>query len=285
MKKIHFILLSIFGLVLTSCQTNDIISFNTGLLDTTQYAEVRLLNVIPVTGNSDTLLFNGQKYSSVSTIDGGYYPYSTPKYYSLPLGNINLSLNFNAKTTTPTVAAFKYSGSMILQKGKWSAYIYNSSQNPIILQDADNIPTTDPWQDTLCFIKVANFFFKADGVTPFGKITLKAKKNFVGANWETVASNIAFGTQSSAYYLYRLKNITNLTPWSGIETNVTFAVFDSTGVQYQQFTSATSSIKGAYSSSGWSLGKGRAYVIYLNGKEGTSNNKDQFIRLSSYNTR
>jgi len=284
MKKIRFILFSIFGLALASCQTNEI-TFSFNSLDTTRFAEVRLLNVIPITGNSDTLLFNGQNYSSVSTIDGGYYPYSTPKYFSLPLGNTNISLRFGAKTTTPTVAAFNYSGSMILQKGKWSAYIYNAAQNPIMLQDADDIPTTDPWQDTVCFVRVANFFFKADGVTPFGKITLKAKKNLVGANWETVASNIGFGTQSSTYYLYKLKNVTNLSPWSGTETNVTFAIFDSTGVQYQQFTSATSAIRGAYSSTGWSLGKGRAYVIYLNGKEGTSNNKDQFIRLSSYNTK
>jgi hypothetical protein len=284
MKKIHFILLSIFGLAFTSCQTNEI-SFSFNSLDTTRYAEVRLLNVIPITGNSDTLLFNGQNYSSVSTALGGYYPYSTPKYFSLPFGNTNISLRFGAKTTTPTVAAFNYSGSMTLQKGKWSAYIYNAAQNPIMLQDADDIPTTDPWQDTVCFVRVANFFFKADGITPFGKITLKAKKNIVGANWETVASNIGFGTQSSVYYLYRLKNITNLKPWSGTETNVTFAFFDSTGVQYQQFTSATSATRGGYSSTGWSLGKGRAYIIYLNGKEGTSNNKDQFIRLSSYNTK
>jgi hypothetical protein len=278
MKKIHFILFAIFGLAFISCQTN-VISFPFDTLDVNNYSEVRLLNVIPVTGNSDTLLFNGKNYSSVTTSDGNYYPYSTPKYFALPLGNTNIALRFEIKITTPTAAAFEYSGSMALQKGKWSAYIYNATKNPILLQDSDNIPVTDPWQDTVCFIRVANFFFKADGVTPFGKITIKAKKNITGASWETVASNIGFGTQST-YYLYKLKNTASSNPWSGTEPNITFAIFDSTGVQYQQFTSSTASTKGAYSYTGLSLGKGRAYIFYLNGKEGTSNNKDQLIRLN-----
>ena len=79
-----------------------------------------------------------------------------------------------------------------------------------------------------------------------------------------------------------MKNTGNVKPWSGTETNITFAIFDSNGVQYQQFSSDKTPAKGAYSNTGWSLGKGRAYVIYVNGKEGTTNNTDQFIRLGSY---
>jgi hypothetical protein len=130
---------------------------------------------------------------------------------------------------------------------------------------------------------VANFFFKADGVTPFGPITLMAKHNVTGAAWETIASNVAFGTMSPVYYLYRLKNTANSKPWSGTETNITLGIFDSNGVQYQQFTSTSASTKGAYSATLINLGKGRAYVYYLNGKEGTTNSTDQVIRLSSYN--
>lgn len=157
MKKINFILFAICGLAFISCQTN-VITFPINTLDTNNYSEVRLLNVIPVTGNSDTLLFNGVNYSSVNTAVGSYYPVSTPKYFALPFGNVNIALRFLAKTTTPTVAAFNYSGSITVAKGKWSAYITNKTQNPVLLQDADNVPATDAWADTVCFVKVANFF-------------------------------------------------------------------------------------------------------------------------------
>lgn len=284
MKKIYYILLAMFGLAFTACQTNDI-TFPFAEIDASQTTELRVLNVIPYTGNSDTLLLNGTNYSSVSTAVGSYYPASAAKYFELPIGSTAISLRFAAKTTTPTVAAFTYANTVTLKTGKWSAYIYNAAQPPVLLQDADNIPSTDAWNDTVCFIKFANFFFKADGVTPYGPLTLKVKKNITGAAWETVASNIAFGTQSSDYYLYKLKNTAGTKPWSGTEPNLTLALFDAAGViQYQQFASATTSAKGAYSSSLTAgMGKGRAYVFYLTGKEGTTNNTDQALRLNSYN--
>jgi len=279
MKKINIILFAILGLAFVSCQTNEI-TYPVSTVDLTKYSEVRVLNAIPVTGTSDTLLFNNANYSSVSTALGGYYPLSTPKYFIVPFGNDSISLRFVAKTTTPTVAAFTYKGSMTLTKGKWSAYIYNAAKNPILLQDSDQVPSTDAWKDTVCFVRVANFFFKADGVTPFGKLTLKVQKNN-STVWETVASNVDFGTQSF-YYHYTLKNTAGVKPWSGTESNITFAIFDSNGVQYQQFTSATTSVKGAYSLTLQSFSKGRAYVIYIIGKEGTTNNKDQFLNLKQY---
>ena len=281
MKKINFILFAIIGLALMSCQTNEI-SFPVDTVDVDKFSQIRILNAIPVSGVSDTLLINGTNYSSVSTALGTFYPASSPKYFAVPFGIANISLRFVAKTTAPAVAAFNYAQSMTLAKGKWSAYIYDKSKSPILLQDSDMVPSTDAWKDTVCFVRVANFFFKADGVTPFGKITLKMKKNITGAAWETVASNIDFGTQSF-YYRYTLKNTNNVKPWSGTEANITYAIFDSNGIQYQQFSSATTSAKGSYSLTLQSLGKGRAYVIYLNGKEGTTNNTDQFIRLGSYN--
>jgi len=281
MKKINFILSAILGLTCLSCQTNEI-TFPMSSLDVNKFSEIRVVNAIPITGSSDTLLINGTNYSSVSTALGSFYPGSSPKYFAIPFGIANISLRFTAKTTAPAVAAFNYAQSMTVVKGKWSAYITNASQSPVLLQDADNVPVTDAWADTVCFVKVANFFYKADGVTPYGKMTLKAQKN-KSTVWETVASNIDFGTQTADYYLYKLKNTGNVKPWSGTETNITFALFDSNGVQYQQFSSATTSAKGAYSNTGLSLGKGRAYVIYVNGKEGTTNNTDQFIRLGQYN--
>ena len=281
MKKINIILFALLGLVFTSCQTN-VITFSNELVDVNKYTELRVLNVIPLTGNSDTLLFNHMNYSSVNTGLGGYYPVSTPKYFIVPFGNDSISLHFMAKTTTPTAAAFTYKGIMPLAKGKWSAYISNATQNPILLQDDDNIPVTDAWADTVCFVKVANFFMKSDGVTPFGKITLKMKKNITGADWETVAQDIDFGTQSAKYYTYKLKNTNNVKPWSGAEPNITFAFFDGAGVQYQQFSSPTTSVKGAYSLTAQSLTKGKAYVIYINGKEGVANNTTQFIRLGQF---
>ena len=281
MKKIYIIVLAIVGLVFNSCQTNEIV-FPFEELDVTNNSEMRLLNVIPITGSSDTLLFNGKNYSSVTTSLGGYYPYSTPKYFALPLGANSISLRFIAKTTKPTVDAFNYAGNVNLTQGKWSAYIYDKTKDPILLKDDNVVPTTDAWNDTVCFIKLANFFFKADGITPFGKITLKAKKGITGADWETIASDIDFGTQSASYFNYKLKNTKSVIPWSGIETTITLALFDATGTQFKQFSSSTATTKGDYSSTGWSLGKGRAYVIYLNGKEGTTNNSDQFIRLSSF---
>ena len=281
MKKINFILSVILGLTCMSCQTNEI-TFPMSTLDVNKFSEIRVLNAIPVTGNSDTLLINGTNYSSVSTAVGSFYPGNSPKYFAVPFGVANISLRFVAKITTPAVAAFNYAQSITVAKGKWSAYITNASQSPVLLQDADNVPVTDAWADTVSFVRVANFFYKADGVTPFGKMTLKAKKNN-STVWETVALNVDFGTQSAAYYLYKLKNTGNVKPWSGTETNITFALFDNNDVQYQQFSTATTSAKGAYSNTGWSLGKGRAYVIYINGKEGATNNTTQFIRLGSYN--
>jgi len=281
MKKINIILSAILGLAFMSCQKNEI-SFPVSTVDLNNYSEVRVVNAMPVTGNSDTLLFNNSNYSSVLTALGGYYPTNTaPKYFILPFGNDSLSLRFLAKTTTPTASAFTYKGSMTLTKGKWTAYIYDKTKNPILLQDSDVVPSTDAWKDTVCFVRVANFFFKADGVNPFGKLTLKMKKNITGAAWETVASNIDFGTQSF-YYHYTLKNTNNVKPWSGTESNITYAIFDSNGVQYQQFTSATTSARGAYSLATNSLAKGRAYVIYITGKEGTTNNKDQSINIKPY---
>jgi hypothetical protein len=257
-------------------------------VDVNKYAQVRVLNVIPFTGSSDTLLFksaNSANYvnsSSVLTSLGSYYPLSSPKYFTQLFGQDSISLHFVAKTTVPKVSAFTYKSSMTLTKGRWSAFISNASQNPILLADLDNVPATNAWADTVCFVRVANFFYKADGVTPYGPLTLMAKHNVTGAAWETVASNIAFGTISPAYYLYRLKNTANTKPWGGAESNITFALFDVNGVQYQQFSSATTSVKAAYSNATISLGKGRAYVFYVNGKEGTTNNTDQRISLSQY---
>jgi hypothetical protein len=282
MKKINIILFAILGLAFVSCQTNEI-TFPVSTVDLNKYSEVRVVNAIPVTGNSDTLLFNNVNYSSVSTALGGYYPLSTPalpKYFTVPFGNDSVSLRFLAKKTTPTVPAFTYKGSMTLTKGKWSAYIYNKTKNPILLQDSDQVPSTDAWKDTVCFVRVANFFFKADGVNPFGKLTLKVQKD-KSTVWETVASNVDFGTQSF-YYHYKLKNTAGVSPWSGTESNITFAIFDSNGVQYQQFTSDKTSDKGAYSLTLQSFGKGRAYVIYIIGKEGTTNNTDQTLNLKQY---
>ena len=281
MKKINIILFAILGLVFTSCQTN-VITYSTETVDVNKYAQLRVVNVIPVTGNSDTLLINHVNFSSVNTSIGGYYPLSTPKYFIVPFGSDSISLRFLAKTTIPAAAAFTYKGMAPLTKGKWSAYIYNAAQNPILLQDADVTPVTDAWADTVCFVKVANFFMKSDGVTPFGKLTLKMKKNITGADWETVATNIDFGTQTSDYYLYRLKNTNNSKPWSGAEVNITFAIFDSSGVQYQWYTSPTLTTKGAYSLTTQTLSKGRAYVIYITGKEGTKNNSDQILSLKQF---
>jgi len=279
MKKINIILFALIGLAFMSCQTNEI-SFPVSTVDLNKYSEVRVLNAMPVTGTSDTLLFNHVNYSSVSTALGGYYPLSTPKYFMLPIGNDSISLRFLAKTTTPAAAAFNYKGSMTLTKGKWSAYIYDKTKNPILLQDSDAVPSTDAWKDTVCFVRVANFFFKSDGVTPYGKLTLKVQKN-KSTIWETVASNVDFGTQSF-YYHYKLKNTGNVSPWSGTESNITFAIFDGNGVQYQQFTSTTTSAKGAYSLVTQSFSKGRAYIIYITGKEGTTNSTDQSINLRQY---
>ena len=99
MKKINIILFAILGLVFTSCQTN-VITFSNELVDVNKYTELRVLNVIPLTGNSDTLLFNHMNYSSVNTGLGGYYPVSTPKYFIVPFGNDSISLHFMVKTTT-----------------------------------------------------------------------------------------------------------------------------------------------------------------------------------------
>ncbi|MDP4201389.1 MAG: hypothetical protein Q8861_01730 [Bacteroidota bacterium] len=285
MKKISFLLTLFVGLVFVSCQKVDV-TFPYAEMDTNN-AELRVLNVMPYTENSDTLWLSGVRYSMVATKVGGYYPNSTPRYFSMPLGNNNVMLNFLPKIDPVTKAvitpAWVYKGVISnLQKGKWSAYVYDKTKDPIMLQDSDYLPNFDQWKDTVCFVRFSNFFLKKDGVTPFGNLTLKIKKNITGAAWETVATSVPFGTQS-AYYKYKLKNTTNTYPWTGSEANITIAVWDDGGNQLQQFNA--SGVLSAFSVPSLTLGKGRAYVFYMNGKQGTTNSSDQYIRLSSFNVK
>jgi hypothetical protein len=272
MKKINFLLTLFVGLVFVSCQKVDV-TFPYAEMDTNN-AELRVLNVMPNTANSDTLSIAGIRYSMVATKVGTYYPNSTPRYFAIPAGADSLTLHFPTFTYRTKIAN--------VQKGKWSAYIYNVSQPPVLLQDSDYLPNVDQWKDTVCFVRFSNFFLKKDGVTPFGNLTLKIKKNITGAAWETVATSVPFGAQS-AYYKYKLKNTTNTYPWTGSEANITIAVWDDGGNQLQQFNA--SGVLSAFSVPSVTLSKGRAYVFYMNGKQGTTNSSDQYIRLSSFNVK
>ncbi len=272
MKKI-FTLISILMVIgLVSCETNEI-KYETTPIDQSRFAQVRLVYDLPLVTSSSLnvawLIYNGDTVSRVSTPLGSIFPNSAAKYHVLPIGTNSVKLlQVNTRAVT-------YEGTFDLEAGRWSAFVYNTSEPPIMVQEPEVYQTGDPWADTVCYIRFVNLFHKADG-TPMGKLYLKGKRtiNNVVTYIDIASANYGEASDYVPYKLYRQ----GIKVWSGTESALVFTVFDENGAQLQYYKTATT--KGAYEATGLSMTKGVNYILHFNGKDGTYTT--QAYRLSQF---
>lgn len=278
MKKIFSILSVVSLFLLASCEKN-VLSYQTTDLDVTTKAQVRLVYDLPVVAaaaqNITLLKYNDQRVSQISTALGSIFPNSTAKYHVLPIG-ANKVEAFKGATMDQLV----YSNTFNVPAGKWSAFVYDANQAPLMVQDPEEYETGHPWQDTVTYIRFVNLLYKADGVTPFGKVYLKGRRAATQPNINTYdyidIAECDF-KQSSGYIPYTLKR-NGIAIWSGTETGMVFVLFDQNGNLLQTFSSTN--VLGDYSATGYSMTKGVNYIFHLNGKMGT-NYATQSVRLST----
>lgn len=278
MKTILALVSILMMLLVVSCEKNVITFGNTDINKATS-AEVRLVYDIPVvsttTLNITRLKYNNQLVSEVSTAIGSIFPNSAAKYHVVPQGPVKV----DAYTGT-TKDVLQYSNTFTVGAGKYTAFINTLTDVPFVIKDADVFPPSDAWADTTANIQFVNLFYKADGVTPFGKLTLKGRR---GSG--TTASPYVYLTiatcnfrEASALIPYKLLR-NNIVIWSGTETGMVFTVFDEAGVQLKHFPTTTGALTD-WTATAFSLGKGRNYIFHMNGKQGAKY-VDQAIRLST----
>jgi len=279
MKKIFSILSVVSLFLLASCEKN-VLSYQTTDVDVTTKAQVRLVYDLPIVPSSTThnitlLKYNDQLVSQVSTALGGIFPNSTAKYNVLPIGPNKIEA-FKSATKDQLV----YSNTFNVPAGKWSAFVYNANEAPLMVQDPEEYETGHPWQDTVTYIRFVNLLYKADGVTPVGKVYLKGRRVATQPNINTYdyidIAECDF-KQASGYIPYILKR-NGIAVWSGTETGLAFVLFDANGNLLQTFSSTN--VLGDYSATGYSMTKGVNYIFHLNGKMGT-NYATQSVRLST----
>lgn len=276
MKKLLSIISVLSLFLLYSCEKN-VITYNATDLDQDQFAQIRLVYDLPIvtstTHNITMLKYNDQLYSQVSTALGSIFPNSMAKYHRIPVGSNKVDAY---KGTAKDVLA--YTSNFTIEKGKWSAFIYQENQPPLLVQDPEEYVTGHPWADTVAYVRFVNLFHKADGVTPYGKLTLKVERIVNGVTqWVDVAT--CDYKEASTYNPIKL-NRKGIAIWSGTESSMIFALFDANGNQLQYFASTSASTKVAHRVTGYSLTKGVNYIFHLNGKEGT-NYATQSIRVST----
>jgi hypothetical protein len=278
MKTIRAIGSIIMVLLIVSCSKN-VITFGTTDIDQTKSAEVRLVYDIPVvsttTLNITRLKYNGQVVSEVSTALGSIFPNSTAKYHVLPQGPVKVDTY-----TGITKDVLQYSNTFNVSSGKYTAFIHNLTTSPYVIKDADVFPSSDAWADTLANIQFVNLLYKADGITPYGKLSLKGRRGAGTASSPFVYINIATCGFKEASALIPYKLIKgSIVIWSGTETGMAFVIFDDAGNLLKYFPTSTGALTD-WAATGYSLGKGKNYIFHMNGKMGT-NYAGQAIRLST----
>jgi hypothetical protein len=277
MKTIFALVSVLMVFLLASCQLNEITFGNTDI-DLTKSAEVRLVYDAPLVAASaqsiTRLKYNDQIVSEISTALGSYFPFSSAKYHVVPQGSVKVDAFKGATKDVP-----QYSNSFTVASGKYSVFIHSLTEVPFVVKDADVFPATDAWADTLAHIQFVNLLYKADGVTPYGKLFLKGRR---GAG--TTASPFKFidiascgFKEASALIPYKL--VRSGTVWSGTESGMVFVAFDAAGTALKYFPTTTGALTD-WTATGFSLVKGRNYIFHLNGKEGAKY-AEQSIRLST----
>jgi len=279
MKTILAIVSIMVVILVVSCEKN-VITYGSTDVDLTKSAQVRLVYDIPVVSttalNITRLKYNNQMVSEVSTAIGSYFPASTAKYHVVPQGAVKV----DAYTGT-TKDVLQYSNTFTVGTGKYTAFINSLTDTPFVIKDTDTFTYGDAWADTTANIQFVNLLYKADGVTPYGKLTLKGKR---GAG--TTASPYTYITiatcgfkEASTFVPYKLLR-NGIAVWSGTETGMVFTVFDDAGVQLKYYPTTTGALTD-WTATAFSLGKGNNYVFHMNGKVGVKY-ADQAIRLSTF---
>lgn len=276
MKKILSILSVLSLFLLYSCEKH-VITYGSTDIDENQNAQIRLVYDLPIvtssTHNLTKLEYNNKLYSQVGTALGSILPNSTANYHMIPVGANKVDAY---KGSAGDVLA--YSSNFTIGKGRWSAFIYNENEAPFMVQDPDEYVTGHPWADTLTYVRFVNLFHKADGVTPYGQLTLKVLRVVNGQDvWVDIAT--CNFKEASTYNPIKL-NRKGISIWSGTETSMQFALYDVNGVPLQYFASTSAKTKTDHKVTGYSLTKGRNYIFHLNGKEGDTY-AGQSIRVST----
>ncbi len=266
MKKI-LTLIPVLGMFfVASCNEHELDYYTTPVNTETQ-AQIRLSYDVGVvtTGapNITRLSYNNQMVSEVSTAIGSIFPNSAAKYHVVPVGQLQINTYTGA---TKDVA--HYTSTINIEKGRWTAFVHNLNTAPLMVQTPDEFPQYDPWADTACSIQFVNLLYGTDGATGYGTLTLKARRG-AGTTASpyiyTTIGTAAFG-QYTDYIKFNL--IKSGTVWSGTETGIAFVLYNELGNLVTTFTTANAST--TYSATGYSLTKGRNYIIHLNGKMGTN---------------
>lgn len=279
--KTYIILIAVFlAFVLASCEKNEI-TFGNEEIDLVNSAQVRLVYDLPLvastTHNIKRLKYNDSLVSMVSTPLGSVFPNSAAKYHVVKQGNVRVDTYKWDKKDSLFLYGNEFS---VSAGGKYSVYIYDATQPPLVIKDADTFPTSHPWNDTLTNIQFVNLLYKADGVTPFGPLTLKGRRGAGTTASPYVYIDIATCDFKQASVLKPYKLVKSGTVWSGTETGMAFVLFDSSGNLLQHFPSSSGALTN-WAATGFSMAKGRNYVFHLNGKLGAKY-IDQSIRLSTF---
>ncbi len=276
MKKVIYVISVIAVILITACEKH-VLTYETTELNSATTAQVRIVYDVPLSGSAHSLtrlLLNDKLVSDVTTALGGIYPNSSAKYFAVNQGTVKM----DAFTGT-TKDVLKYTNTFNVSAGKkYSVFIHDLAQPPYVLEDPDVFPAADPWKDTVAFVQFVNLLYKADGVTPYGKLFLKGRR---GAG--TVASPYVYFDiaqsdfkQSSAFIPYKLVKPSV----AGTESAMAFVLLNEDGTMLQHFPSSSGALTN-YAATGYSLTKARVYIFHLNGKLGT-NYAGQIIRLSTY---
>lgn len=277
MKTILALVSILMVFLLASCKTN-VITFGSTDIDPAQSAEVRLVYDLPLVSstalNITRLKYNDVMVSEVSTALGSIFPNSAAKYHVVPQGTVKVS-TFTG--TTKDVA--QYSNSFTVASGKYSVFVHSLTDVPYVLKDVDIFPSSDAWLDTVANIQFVNLLYKADGVTPYGKLTLKGRRGAGTTASPYVYINIATSDFKTASALVPYKLVKGTPPWSGTETGLVFVVYDEAGNLLKYYPTSTGALTD-WTATAFSLGKGRNYIFHMNGKVGT-NYATQAIRLST----
>ena len=277
MKTLLALVSVLMVFLLASCEKN-VITFGSTDIDPAKSAEVRLVYDLPIVAttalNITRLKYNDIMVSEVSTALGNSFPNSAAKYHVVPQGAVKVDAYIGV---TKDVA--QYSNSFTVSSGKYTAFIHSLTQAPLVIKDAVVFPSSDAWTDTTANIQFVNLFYQADGVTPFGPLTLKGRRGAGTTASPYVYINIATCAfkEASALIPYKLVKIGTI--WSGTETGMVFVVFDAAGNLLKYFPTTTGALTD-WSATALSLGKGRNYIFHLNGKLGIKYT-DQAIRLST----
>lgn len=277
MKTLLTIVSVILVFFLASCEKNKI-TFGSTDIDFTKSAEVRLVYDIPVvattTLNITRLKYNDQLVSEVSTALGSCFPNSAAKYHVVPQGAVKVDAY---KGTTKDVLL--YSNSFTVGSGKYTAFIHSLTDVPYVIKDADVFPSGDAWTDTTANIQFVNLLYKADGVTPYGKLTLKGRRGAGTTASPYVYINVASCGFKEASTLTPYKLVKSGKIWSGTETGLVFVAYDEAGNILKSFASSKGDIAD-WTATAITLAKGKNYIFHMNGKMGVKY-ADQAIRLST----